>query len=660
MKKLLFTALIAAMVVGLGGASFSAAGDIAPPAFSDIAGHEAEGELTLMGALGIFTGDAGLGGAVKPDDPITRAQFSKIVVTAAGKATTAAGLAGLEPTFTDAVPTWAWGYVNCAFFMGIISGYADGSFGANNPVTYAEAVTMLIRSVTGHSAQVLPGVWPYNFLFYGVDNGFTGGVDVGFANLPCTRGDMAEMLFATMQIQKLSALGAPAGGAMLAGRIFEGAYNGAAVGMHTLAFGDPVYIVGATDYSALLGLNVVAVTKSGKDVFLWKTEGSALTGVFDEQYTDGLGNHFLKLADGTKVPIEAFGDARVVLNGTDIDNPGDPPDYFNDTDLAENDEVIIAVDDAGNAVSIVATRWDLVTFSVPTHFGWDYVDTVTKSTSTLPTSVEFENAGTWDVPTTVAVKINGAIAKPNDLKAWDVVKGATIGADYNDLYALAVTRTVVEGSFVSTRVTYSAGGTKYFVTVKVGDTNKEYGFDYDYGYYSSWPPVAGSHKFRLAEDGLIYCDEGFTPGYPYVVITGAETQVGSTTKYFIIVDNAGKTETYESSIGDLAGAIGWAYVLEIDGADGKVDNLYSHGVYGLGEIAAIGPDNVTIDWGGGSYDFLETTLAYKDPTGIGSLSDATFIGLSGLAVGEDVYILYADDGVGGHSYMLVRDDDTTP
>ncbi len=75
--------------------------------------------------------------------------------------------------------------------MGVIHGCADGSFGPDNPVTYAEAVTMLIRAVSGHVSQVPARIWPYNYLSYGVDAGFAGAVDVRFANLPCTRGDMA-------------------------------------------------------------------------------------------------------------------------------------------------------------------------------------------------------------------------------------------------------------------------------------------------------------------------------------------------------------------------------------------------------------------------------------------------------------------------------------
>ena len=131
-KKLLYSALVLSMILGLGGASLGLYGDIAKaPAFSDIAGSEAEGALTALGALGIFTGESGLGGAVKPADPITRAQFCKVVVLAMGRGATAEGLMGLKPTFTDAVPPSYWGYVNTAMFMGVINGYADGTFGAD-------------------------------------------------------------------------------------------------------------------------------------------------------------------------------------------------------------------------------------------------------------------------------------------------------------------------------------------------------------------------------------------------------------------------------------------------------------------------------------------------------------------------------------------------
>jgi len=92
LKRVFYSLLILAMVAGLTNTAFAGIfapsydGKLAAPAFSDIAGHKAEAALTLMAALGIFTGENGLGNAVKPDDPITRAQFCKVLVVAVGKA----------------------------------------------------------------------------------------------------------------------------------------------------------------------------------------------------------------------------------------------------------------------------------------------------------------------------------------------------------------------------------------------------------------------------------------------------------------------------------------------------------------------------------------------------------------------------------------------
>ena len=168
-----------------------------------------------------------MGGTVRPADSITRAEFCKVVITAMGKASIATGLAGLTPTFTDgaSIPAWAWGFVNAASMMGIINGYADGSFKASNLVTYREAITMLVRAVGGHIAQVPATMWPTNYIWYGLDNGFVGTADLSFPALPCPRGDMAIMTFATMQVNPLNADGDELDDPpknVLAGRINEG------------------------------------------------------------------------------------------------------------------------------------------------------------------------------------------------------------------------------------------------------------------------------------------------------------------------------------------------------------------------------------------------------------------------------------------------------
>lgn len=337
MRKFLVPLVVVAVLTG--GTPIIRASEAAPAAqpFTDIAGHPAEAALTALAALGIFEGQSGPGGPAAPDGLLTRAEFAKLVVTAMGKKNMATALAGLRPNFVDEVPLWAWGYVNVAAYMGILRGYEDGTVRAGNTVSYGEAAAMLVRAVRGHAAQVGPGLWPYNYIFYAVDKGFIGNVDVSFAALPCTRGDMARMVLATMQIHQLDAKGAtvqdsamlynrvtvPEGEAKTLGaygqhygNLYQGLFwsepylwtahcagqtgqggNGYLNGdadisviypqesaAFPLELSDTFYLVGATDLESLNWLEVMVITNdAGEVVFIQVLQDADLiVGVFDE------------------------------------------------------------------------------------------------------------------------------------------------------------------------------------------------------------------------------------------------------------------------------------------------------------------------------------------------------------------------------------------
>ena len=648
MKKLFISVLVVAMVLGFGSTAFGAAGSIAPAAFSDIAGHKAEAELTLMAALGIFTGETGLGGAVKPDDPITRAQFCKVVVLAAGRGSTALGLMGLRPTFTDEVPTWAWGYVNVASYMGIIGGYPDGTFKAANPLTYAEAVTMLVRAVRGHVAQIGAGLWPYNYLFYAVDNHFTGAVDVGFANLPCTRGDMARLLFATMQVDPLDTKGlADEDGAMLeeGTNLFTGvldefgtdwiaiAYDG---GSYELDLGDPVYLSGAKTLADLYFTGVIAVTKNDKAVFVQKTEGNTVSGVFDSIYTDASVDTFLELADGTRVPFVE--DVGVILNGDDENCAHN---------LIAGDELVINLDGDGNAVAATALRWDLVWFDVGDVYlpGAEdvIVGEVEKSTTSSPTtkislgdgSFEFGchctiHSSPMEIGRTVPVTINGKAAKGDDLAQFDVIKAATFGASGShgdDIIRVAATRTVAKGVVTGTSTTYP--GPRYGVTLKADGVSKTYALN---PAYCDMPGTSQLRQYALNAAGELFFPIDFTSANPVVYVTGASTETsGSTTRYFLTADVQGVSQTFEADF-NAAELVGHFGVLEVDGATGIVDGWSGISFSSTDwEIVAIGTTSVTM-YDGGNYQFVSKPAVYRQ---LGSAY--TFIGLAGLTVGDHIY-----------------------
>lgn len=199
------------------------------PAFSDISGHPAEFEFSVLGALGVFGGSRGPGGTVRPNDPITRVEFCKVLITATGRTEMAQRLAGLIPDYADAesIPTWGWGYVNSAWALGIVGldPYGDGTFRPGRYVTHAEAVTMVVRALPGHDPRV-PQVgqfWPGNYLAYGQDYGLTLPVSTFGPFLPCARCDMAKMLYAAMQVNYLDRSGQEIPGtASLDDRIWSG------------------------------------------------------------------------------------------------------------------------------------------------------------------------------------------------------------------------------------------------------------------------------------------------------------------------------------------------------------------------------------------------------------------------------------------------------
>ncbi|MGE5588970.1 MAG: S-layer homology domain-containing protein [Clostridia bacterium] len=78
-------------------------------------------------------------GTFKPENPVTRAEFAKVVARAFAIRPTG------EPRFADIKDNWAKAYVTALTEAGIISGYPDGTFRPERHITRAEMVTMLVR-----------------------------------------------------------------------------------------------------------------------------------------------------------------------------------------------------------------------------------------------------------------------------------------------------------------------------------------------------------------------------------------------------------------------------------------------------------------------------------------------------------------------------------
>jgi len=136
-------------------------------------------------------------GSFKPDGEITRAELAKIIAVATGNEAAANLMKSVKPTFTDVKPN--------AWYTGYINvaatkGYIEGykgKFRPNDSITFEEVVAILIRAL-GYQDKFLPGQWPYNVLLKGQDLGLFSGVDITVGT-KATRGIVAKLTSTTLQ-----------------------------------------------------------------------------------------------------------------------------------------------------------------------------------------------------------------------------------------------------------------------------------------------------------------------------------------------------------------------------------------------------------------------------------------------------------------------------
>ncbi len=81
-------------------------------------------------------------GRFGPNDPVTRAQIVKMALEAFGETS-----AGATSTFTDVAPTdWAAPYISTGTAIGIVTGYDNNTFKPEKTVTRGEALKVILEA----------------------------------------------------------------------------------------------------------------------------------------------------------------------------------------------------------------------------------------------------------------------------------------------------------------------------------------------------------------------------------------------------------------------------------------------------------------------------------------------------------------------------------
>ncbi len=161
--------------------------------FSDVEEGTAYGEaIEVLSELGVLSGMGD--GTFSPYTGLTRAQFAKIAVSIMGKDDEAVVT---TDAFSDVNSShWYSGYVNVVANEGIITGYPDGSFGAEDYITYAQAITILIR-LLGYDATDVGHKWPQGYIDKAKVLGITDGINFS-NNDVITRQEAALIIYRSL------------------------------------------------------------------------------------------------------------------------------------------------------------------------------------------------------------------------------------------------------------------------------------------------------------------------------------------------------------------------------------------------------------------------------------------------------------------------------
>lgn len=138
-------------------------------------------------------------GTFKPNNLISRAEIAVAVTKMTNNTSNLEAMANKNKFNDLAGYEWAKGYINALVNVNIVKGMTDTTFAPGKNISYAELVTMLIRTRSSAASELeAMGDWPNNYIQYAQMYGIIGDVVITDWNAPATRGDVAKLMYRIM------------------------------------------------------------------------------------------------------------------------------------------------------------------------------------------------------------------------------------------------------------------------------------------------------------------------------------------------------------------------------------------------------------------------------------------------------------------------------
>ncbi len=158
-------------------------------------------ELVSLGIINGYPED----NTYRPDNTITRGEFAKVIITFLGIADAAFDNVKSGFADVDSINHWAKKYIKLAADKKIVNGYTDGTFRADDPVKYVEAVKMIVCALNYGTMidqqQKDPNApWYQPYMALAAEKGILDGATSGGQDAPASRGTVAVLIYNSLEV----------------------------------------------------------------------------------------------------------------------------------------------------------------------------------------------------------------------------------------------------------------------------------------------------------------------------------------------------------------------------------------------------------------------------------------------------------------------------